>query len=80
MGKGVQFYVWLPFKVELTQPAGHPGNSFFVSINGYHYGAIEKINGQWMPLLSPNAWKSLTIEDIIAMGERIDEEYPSDGE
>lgn len=78
MRKRVQYEVWLPVKVDLSQPPGHPGDCFFIAIGGYHQGTMEKINGKWVAHLSPKAWESLTIEDVRAMGDIIDEQYPED--
>jgi hypothetical protein len=41
-------------------------------------GTIEKINGVWVAHLNPKAEEKLTIEDIRAIGDVLDEAFPDE--
>ncbi|QEC78781.1 hypothetical protein [Mucilaginibacter ginsenosidivorax] len=58
-------------KVEVGVPSGMEGNTYYVTIDSYCYGSIIKRNGEWVRLHINNG--ELTIDDVQALGERIDE-------
>lgn len=80
MRKRVEYYAWLPFRVVLAQPPGVPGESFQIYVGDWYFGDMVKKDGEWIAHLSPNAWKSVSIEDVRAMGDVIDEQYQEDSE
>lgn len=76
MGNRVEYYAWLPFKVVLVQPSGVPGGSYQIYVGNWYFGDMVKKDGEWIAHLSANAWKSVSIEDVRAMGDVIDELSP----
>ena len=59
-------------KVDVSLPSGMDGDTFVVMIDGYYYGSIVKCNNQWTRLHVNKL--ELTVDDVQALGERIDEE------
>lgn len=74
--KQFSFTVWPYGEVVVSHPSGVPGDSYWISIAGYYYGKIIKRNGKWVSMLNPGAEKLLSRDDIQAIGDRIDEQYP----
>lgn len=71
-----RFKVWPYGEVIISQPSGVPGEHFWVSLNGYHYGSVVKQDGKWIGYLNPKGEKELSRDDIQAIGYRIDLVYP----
>lgn len=72
------FYVWLPIKVRIGRPSGVPGDHYGITIDNYYYGTVVKRNGKWEANLSPNAEKKLSRDDVQAICDWIDEQYPDE--
>jgi hypothetical protein len=56
--------------VELSQPVGHPGDGYFVTIGGRYHGVLLRRNGEWT---LPNAPDDITSDDVLILGDRITE-------
>jgi hypothetical protein len=58
--------------VVIMAPEGMDGAYYMVFIENYCHGSIIKCNNQWIRLHANKL--ELTVDDVQALGERIDEE------
>jgi len=58
--------------VDIIAPEGMDGPYYMIFIDNYCYGSIIKCNNQWKRLHVNQG--ELTVDDVQALGERIDEQ------
>jgi hypothetical protein len=63
-------------KVEICQSNGTDSLCYHINIDNYCYGPIIKRNGEWIRLHVNS--RELTIDDVQALGELVDEQLKSE--